>query len=266
MISRSGDETKWSFKVLSGVGSLAVICLWYFVGVVLPHYYNPNEAEFGDAFAGANALFAGLAFLGLILTIRQQQEELEATRAELRGQKEQLQIQNQTASRQRFENTFFRLLKIHHDIAETIVRPDIPSRSAIPQLANRLHQSFEVERGKRTGAPVQEVLDATFDLFMDSHERELGHYFRTLYHIVKFVDRSDVEDKKLYASLIRAQLSSDELVLLFFNCLSRRGCIKFKPMVEAYSLLKTVPKNCIRSEELWNMYDRAAFGGQRWQA
>jgi hypothetical protein len=39
------------------------------------------------------------------------------------------------------------------------------------------------------------------------------------------------------------QLSSQELLLLFYNALSGLGNEKVKPLIEEFALLKTVPKN-----------------------
>jgi hypothetical protein len=58
---------------------------------------------YGDAFGSLNALFAGLAFSGILVSIFLQSKELSETREELRGQKNQMR-------RQGFENTFFQIL------------------------------------------------------------------------------------------------------------------------------------------------------------
>jgi len=77
---------------------------------------------------------------------------------------------------------------------------------------------------------------------------ELGHYFRHLYHIVKFVDNNSYfslskKEKYLkeydYIKILRAQLSNSELVLLSLNALSENGT-KFKPLIEKYELLKNI--------------------------
>ncbi len=77
---------------------------------------------------------------------------------------------------------------------------------------------------------------------------DFGHYFRNLYRIIKMVDEKkfhadEVENFKIqysYTSIIRAQLSDDEIKLIFFNCLFRNGLKKFKPLVEKYTLLKII--------------------------
>ena len=91
----------------------------------------------------------------------------------------------------------------------------------------------------------------------------LGRYFRNLYNVVKFVDQSEFPKefgaKKFYTNLIRAQLSSNELGLLFYNCLSDRGA-EFKKLVEKYALLKDMDFKVLINEEHKNLYDKSAYG------
>lgn len=55
----------------------------------------------------------------------------------------------------------------------------------------------------------------------------LGHYYRHLFMMVKFVVESDViteyNDKMKYLSMLRAQLSNHEQIMLFYNWLSGYG-------------------------------------------
>ena len=58
---------------------------------------NPERGTFGDMFGAVNALFSGMAFVGIIIAILMQREELElqrkeleATRKELKGKKNNL--------------------------------------------------------------------------------------------------------------------------------------------------------------------------------
>ncbi len=50
-------------------------------------------------------------------------------------------------------------------------------------------------------------------------------------------------------------------MLLFYNCLSSRGSEKFKPLVQRYALLKTLPNDTLPSDELLHAYAPEAFGG-----
>jgi uncharacterized membrane protein YedE/YeeE len=55
----------------------------YFLAVSAYYPDMPTRGQFGDAFGGINALFSGLAFLGIIYAIILQREELGLQRKEL---------------------------------------------------------------------------------------------------------------------------------------------------------------------------------------
>jgi hypothetical protein len=82
-----------------------------------------------------------------------------------------------------------------------------------------------------------------------------------LYNIIKFVDGASGVELGFYAKLVRAQLSSNELELLLYNCLSKWGA-EFKPFVEKYEMLKNVSELPKDSEPLSHQYDKSAFGGK----
>ena len=99
--------------------------------------------------------------------------------------------------------------------------------------------------------------------FATRYQRSLGDYFSHLYNTIKFVDEhdflQDFEEKKYYTDLLRAQMSSNELGLIFYNCLSDRGA-KFKCLVERYSLFKDMDENVLLDETHKRLYDKGAFG------
>ena len=110
---------------------------------------------------------------------------------------------------------------------------------------------------------VPEQINYTYLKFYDTYEAKIGHYFRSLYNIVKFIDRSDVDDRRLYTNLVRAQLSSWELWLLFYNALSDKGRDKFKPLIEKYALLETVPRGKLLIPDVHlDLYQESAYGDQ----
>ncbi len=255
------------------IGSVFVSVLAYaglviFLSWPIQEFSISQFGTFGDSFGLLTSLFSGLAFAGLIITIIMQKEELtlqreelELTRRELSGQKEEMRVQNQTLKLQKFENTFFQMLSFHNEILNGI---DIErgtnqyrGRDAFKEFYRRL---VRVNNSALTQAESkQQVSDAYTIFFKDAHH-ELGHYFRHLYSIIKFVDRSDTEDKRFYTNLVRAQISSYELVIIFYNCLSAVGEEKFKPLVEKYALLKALPSSLIHKyDELAGLYEAGAY-------
>lgn len=55
--------------------------------------------------------------------------------------------------------------------------------------------------------------------FQISENHVVGHYFRGLYQILKFIDDCELPDseKEKYSRILRAQLSTDEIALLFLT-------------------------------------------------
>lgn len=82
-------EKKSHFVIILLV--ILAIFVLYFLLVSINHPTMESRGQFGDMFGGLNALFSGLAFLGLVYTIwlqrtelSLQREELELTRQELK--------------------------------------------------------------------------------------------------------------------------------------------------------------------------------------
>jgi hypothetical protein len=250
-----------------------IVTLWALSGYVL--YGDAERGTFGDMFGAANALFSGLAFATLIYTAWMQREELslqrkelEATRAELSGQKQQLAEQTKTFQLQRFEDSFFSLLRTQADIVNAM---DIPgtdghvtkSRDCFKVWYRRLRVIHSEKAAYPDGQALQ-TTQAVYKSFYDNHQAEIGHYFRHLYHIVKFADEAPIDGKKKYVSLIRAQLSGYEHLLLFYNGLSEYGIQKFKPLIEKYSLLENMPQSKLLMPALEiPLYRADAYGDDR---
>lgn len=226
---------------------------------------------FGDSFGALNTLFSGLAFSGIIISIFLQSKELKETRGEIKAQGKQFKLQTEALTKQIFENTFFQLLHLHNEITQSISvdqlgsfsanKPDLTGRAAFKELyTNKFGQHIFIYE---LGLNESECPDNTNDyylMFHDVYGSQLGHYFRNIYQILKFVDQGSVINKKFYTNLLRAQLSSYELALLFFNCLSDLGIENFKPLVEKYEIFEHLPPLDYMSDEEIRMYSKSAYG------
>jgi hypothetical protein len=77
-----------------GLIIVAIAALLFVIGLWLITYFTlkgQNErGTFGDMFGSVNALFSGLAFAGIILTILLQSRELSLQRQELKDTREEL--------------------------------------------------------------------------------------------------------------------------------------------------------------------------------
>lgn len=262
---RSGEPSKdWLVLMM-----IAVIAAWALSAVLIWPFFSTgaDRGTFGDMFGAVNALFSGFAFVGLIYTIllqkrelSLQRKELELTRGEMSGQRAQMESQASTLKLQQFESTFFQLLRVHGDIVNAIdlqgANGVTRGRDCFKTFCRRLEgEILNLRAGASTEA---EHIRLSYKAFYVNHEGEVGHYFRHLYHIIKFVDLSTVDDKRRYTSFVRAQLSSYELQLLFYNCVSEYGNLYFKPLVEKYGLLKHLSENAVKAHRR-NFYRPEAF-------
>lgn len=258
--------------------------IWIVLGVILivwgTYWAWIAPLITGNSFDPLNALFSGLAFWGVIYAIllqrselQLQRNELKLTRGEVRGQKEQLETQNATLKQQRFENTFFSLVNLFNNVVNSIEIRGAPRLGDPPSVIAKGRECFECFYGDfqreyarlKDQSPNFELLNLcveAYDRFADQRQASVGHYFRTLYNIIKFIETSDVANKQLYVNIVRAQLSSSELNLLFYNCLSRYGNEKFKPFVEHFGLLENMRVADLINVRHKGLYDEKAFKSQ----
>ena len=204
-------------------------------------------------FGAVNSLFSGLAFATLIFTISLQKkelalqrDELSLTRDELRGQKEVMKSQAQNLKVQSFEGTFFQMLRLHNDILSSfdidINKQDHiaeTGRDCFSYIIRRYLKSLKLSEFETKEGKIKRIR-AVYKNIWKKHKGELGVYFRSLYTIVKFIDESDIEDKKRYTNIVRSQLSEQELTVILLNCIWLEDS-KFTPLAIQYDLLKHVP-------------------------
>jgi hypothetical protein len=109
-------------------------------------------------------------------------------------------------------------------------------------------------------ADVLTLIDNTYRKICHTHGSDFGHYFRHLYQVYRLLETSTITDKHRYAALIRANLSTSELTVLFYNCLSSLGIQKFKPLVEKYAAFEDMRDLNQLVAEHRRLFHGAAFG------
>ncbi|GAB3960174.1 hypothetical protein GCM10028805_57460 [Spirosoma harenae] len=247
-----------------------VLALWGLNGLL---YWYGERGTFGDMFGAVNALFSGLALAGIIISIQMQsnelalqREELALTRDELAATRAEFEQQNETMIKQRFENTFFHLVDLFHEIVTNLYysqrggNKTYEKREVFIKASHELKGTIINSRSEAVNKYRRENGNYSSDLNLEfSNEEEygfvkegyfsfygnfsdsLGHYFRHLYHIFKYIYQSELtlKEKKFYASLIRAQLSQSELILIFYNSMIEGlGNPKFLFLIREFDILQ----------------------------
>jgi hypothetical protein len=242
---------------LAGLGVLAVFgCALIYWTALHEGGLSPRSDDwgsFGAFIAGSAGTILALGTLvALAFTLALQARELEQAR--------------NTVHRQIFDSTFFQLLHRFNEMlapisAVTLVSIDetktVTGRFAIQVIYTDLISGCPKGQVKDALAKIDEIYDRMYDVA----ESMLGPYFRTLYHVFKFVDSRGyltVQEKIDYSNIARAQLSRYELALLFYNCLTHNGA-GFKPLVEQYGILKHLNSDDLPDSKHMDLYEQTAF-------
>lgn len=258
LVGKSSDDTTRNLYYVfrfALISTLIVLILNLFLRLDIGAFANLKLGDFGDFFGGVlNPILTFLMFIGLIITIIIQKNELALSRIEFNRTANALKEQSDSSKQQIFDNSFFNLLKIHGDTLESLKfndkvlhcalnynQDDSIGRAAISSVLSWI-SNFDHEG--------IEKIHEHYQYLQDNENHIVGHYFRGFYQILKFIDDAEILDseKEKYSRIFRAQLSTNELALLYFNCLCpsvddgkfKELLIKFK-MLEHINLRKVDP-------------------------
>lgn len=211
---------------------------------------NPERTgQIGDTFGGTitpivGLLAAYLTFLAFWIQYRANEQ------------------QKKYIAEQRFEDTFFRLLENHQRMVDSI---DLRKSKAITLTVAEGRKCFKIMYKKFAKGLTKEnsivEINTKYHETQELYKQNLHHYFRFLYHILKFIKYADISEteKFKYSSILRATLSAYELAMIFYNGLHKYGSTHFKPLIEEFSLLKNVDDSLIVNEEQEKDYHRLAY-------
>lgn len=159
------------------------------------------------------------------------------------------------------------MVALHHEIVKALdLRVDGKVTTAGRDCIKVFYQRFKDEHGRANTEfnqqPQRVIATKAYDRFHKKYHDEVGHYFRNFHRILKFVDESEVPNKGNYTGILRAQLSSYELVLLFYNAVNPVG-EKLTPLVEEYEMLESLDVGLLGNppDEV-GLFRRKAYGDQ----
>lgn len=205
---------------------------------------GPEEfAWFGDYVGGVIGTISAL--IGIVFLYRTYKIQLDISSSQERIQQ-----------RQQFEDTFFSLLGQQRNIIANI-KGKFPigngqsfeertSYEYVSQLRNDLANQLQVLNFESNALADGKInilkirVNEIYSNFFLAHAAQLGHYFRHLYHLLKFIQTERKLDKQKYFDLVQAQMSYDELYLIAINGISNYGRKKLLPLLNDYSFLENL--------------------------
>lgn len=181
-------------------------------------YFSDGTAKMGDTIGGIMSISAvivtGLAFYA-------QYRANDMVREQFKTQK--------------FETQFYQRLKLHKENINEMEIEDknkdkndidkktVKGRTAFYEILKDLEKRIKSNNDINSREKFQEKI---YSEFYKDYGGYISHYFRHLFHTVKFVVISkekkiiNEEEKKEYLQILRAQMSNDEQKLLFYNWLA----------------------------------------------
>lgn len=151
---------------------------------------------------------------------------------------------------------------------ETFIKSVISRLSRVDAAWQRTNSEIDGKRRKKTK-------------YFGGHQYRLGHYFRHLYQIVTYVDNNDslsFQQKYEYIKILRAQLSTYEQTLIFFNSIGDLGrgwelqvdtssipsskeqeYLIYKGLITKYNLVRNIPNEFITNISVNEIYPNITF-------
>lgn len=268
-------------RLLWILGIAAVAAFLIILGLYIAYFKNlsvTNDSAtwgtFGDYLGGTlNPIISFLALIGLLYTIHQQAQEMQATRDELERTAEQQSRQSEIFNLQQFESTFFSLLEQHNKVVERI---------EVESIYEELHNIYNKKIDKITTREPSEELSNSHAIKSINQHYELKSYFNLLFQILKFIsislsknsESNNSEDSKItikdfdsdnkrskeklsheyinpqermYSDILRSFIPNIILKLLALNCLTidkfsrdneSKTLYNFQGLLNRYALLE----------------------------
>lgn len=114
----------------------------------------------------------------------------------------------------------------------------------------------------------EENIKKEYENFFHREQYNLGHYFRNLYHIFKYVHVTkliDINEKQFYCNIVRAQLSTDELAMIFYNTITpieyysdvpNLGYPNFNYLIQKYDILQNMNSRLLFDKEHMTIFNK----------
>ncbi len=252
---------------------IGVVCLWlvwffhpFLARRMLIPWNGETVGQWGDTFGALNALMSTLAFGAVFYTIRLQQRQIDQTQRDQHVQ--------------RFEQTFYELLRLLREARDDVefrysreylsesgpsdssARDRVEGTEAFKRANSEL--SHWISRAGQLGDVSSEAMAGLYLKHIHSrYESSFAPYYRLLYTALLRVKEDEVLSelqKNRYGNLLRSQLTSHEVAMCCYNGLSAVSG-SFKSLIVEFRLAKYLPVQFGR-KRLMLHYPEIAFSGR----
>lgn len=255
---------KWEAWLLFIGGIALVVYLWYCFGWQRITDYS-DSGRVGDSFGAVNALFTGLAFAILIVTLRLQMKELRQQQEEFKGTKEALQDQVN-------DGRFFQMLDLH---ASSLARIQLDIRPGTYDFQFNDSPKTGQLQGHEAIAYLVRKIKGSFSSFnhptsfkdypanCKPYTSLAEHLLLFMYELLAFIVEDESDRRVFYANVALGQLSQDELYLYCIYCYLNSENTKLVSVAKTLQIFKPIESWDI-PELIKHALPPQAFGKESW--
>ena len=205
-------------------------------------------------------------------------------------QQKQFKESKDDAFRTRFEGTFFNMISILYNVRTEADRQIAYSKKEekanlksfyislkkkyeekIKSDPDFAHAMNDMEKENVLSTEIQTALydlGAFYDKYVQEQKCNAGFYFRFVHNLVTFVLlhwKDSPNDIHMYLNFIQAQMSDEELALVFYDSISNKGLDKnrqytFKNNLDKYSFLENIPESALLRRCHYKIFPKTMFG------
>lgn len=205
-------------------------------------------------------------------------------------QQKQFKETKEDAFRTRFEGTFFNMISMLYSVrAEADKQIELSTRGEIQNLKfyyisfkKNYENHIEADKDFSDAMNVLEKenilateyqtslyeLGGFYDQYVLEQKCNAGFYFRFIHNLITFVIgqwKGNANDIHMYLNFIQAQMSDEELALVFYDSISNKGLDKkrqytFKNNLDEYSFLENISESTLLSRCHYKIFPKTTFG------
>lgn len=223
-VESTPDRVTWSLFLKAAV---LVTVIWAASALLLALTVNDfsKSGTFGDSFGVLNTLFSGLAFAGIIVTVKMQNDEMREQRKELQKQKKAAQLYHRERMFLMLMDEFKKSREHRFSIADVrlVLRECLCDVSALNARSAEAGQALvrEVE-GVLAGTLTETPLLPVFGRRIHRHER-CEVFIKTFRQAAESAKKIDPANKTEYYDIVCNSMSDAEEALLFMCAVAGGG-------------------------------------------
>lgn len=253
---------------------------WFQESVLWQFRHNIGDFIWGTL--GVTLTFTATAFL--FVTFNEQREQLKITRRD--------------AEKVRFESTYFNILSMLKQVQDTVnanIHAHLKDRGitdlvqyyanfkdfykeqvdANSNFAKMISAYQPITANKSETEQYMGAVAEVYEKMIEDTGCNIGYLYRYLFNAIKFVldfavvgneddEKKIFESREKYLNLLQAQLSNEELCLIFYNSLSKYGQNKdgrlyFKEILDNTHFLENIDKSFLLNTNQYTFYPHTPF-------